>query len=141
MLVNPKRAASLRLFFFSRSRAPSSPGPAGAAPDLSHGMIFSPSLCVHLRFAQCAAPEVIALTNGIYFIPPVKLRFCTLLVTGICSGFFPVNFFLLPSVSSLLHCVTAFIFFVVMYYIFFYIHASCFFPSMLSGACLPPLVV
>lgn len=103
MLVNPNRASPFGFFLFSRSRAPPSPGPAAAAPDLSHGMIFSPSLFVHLRFAQCVAPEVVALTNGIYFIPPVKLRFCTLLVTGICSGLFSVNFFLLPSVSSLLH--------------------------------------
>ncbi len=66
MLVNPKRAGVLGSFLFSRSRAPPSPGPAAAAPDLSHGMIFSPSLCVHLRFAQCVAPEVIALTNGTY---------------------------------------------------------------------------
>jgi hypothetical protein len=103
MLVNPKRAGLLGFFLFSRSRAPPSPGPAAAAPDLSHGMIFSPSVCVHLRFAQCVAPEVIALTNGIYFIPPVKLHVCKLLVTGICSGLFSVNFFLLPSVSLLLH--------------------------------------
>lgn len=107
MLVNPKRAGAPGSFLFSRSRAPPSPGPAAAAPDLSHGMIFSPSLCVHLRFAQCVAPEVIALTNGIYCAceAPLLLASCDRNLFWFVFGeFFSATFgFFTASLSHYFH--------------------------------------